>query len=137
MIGRWDGNATMGDTMATRAGAYSSRPLHGSHLFPIVFRPIILEEFVREAAVSASEFFIREFLSDGAYPLHRREPFLGSSSIYLIYVYPVAIYFVFIYNTRTTLDDHGYPELHLGITMGDLHLSTSSTCAGIFCAARS
>ena len=29
------------------------------------------------------------------------------------------LFSVFIYNTRTTLDDHGYPELHLGITMGD------------------
>ena len=41
----------MGDTKATRAGAYSSGPLRRSHLFPIVFRPIIRDEFTFEASM--------------------------------------------------------------------------------------
>ena len=37
MIGRWDDNATMGDTKATRAGATAAAPCTGRIYFPLCF----------------------------------------------------------------------------------------------------
>ena len=128
MIGRWDENATMGDTKATRAGATAAAPCTGRPYFPLCFVLSFQKNSSVRRSVIASEFFIREFHSAS----HVAAPFtLVGFYKRLDYRNHFFLYLFCIYHGQhwTFM---AYPELHLGIAMvACARIVRSSTCAAI------
>ena len=131
MIGRWDDNATMGDTKATRAGATAAAPCTGRIYFPLCFvLSFRKNSFVRRLYPprnSSSWNFVRR-----CFYFAPSRTFLRFV-LNLSYKYPVVISFVHLFII------HGQHWTIMvtqsciwGLPWVTLHLSTSSTCAGVF-----